>query len=90
MKNISEVHISLKNELKHWFIRQTRDIYTDFYLYYTPQTHEHDSGLIICKDKPANKDYKLVQKIGKQYSADTNFTLIVGSRILNTLPILDI
>ncbi len=89
MKNLQDLENTLKAELDQWFIRQCRDEYADFYLYYLPATAEHDGGLSICKDRPANPELRLAmaERINKGATIDQNFNRIRNS-VLRSLPVL--
>ena len=88
LRNRKDTETQLLLELKHWFNRQVRDMFADFYLYYMPTTTEHDGGIIICKDTPRNPDYKLArpERIDKSATVIQNFNHIR----LHTLPYLPI
>ena len=87
MKTLADIQTRLKIELNQWFIRQCRNVYEDYYLYYLPSTPEHDGGLIICKDTPHNPEYKLVQgRINKGLTVEQNFYAL--QQTIRRLPIL--
>ena len=90
MKDFHEIQKRLKAELDQWFIRQCRNVYDDYYLYYLATTAEHNGGIIICKEPPANNDYKLAdnQRINKGQTVEANFCWL--SDICRKLPILSI
>lgn len=90
MKNKQEIDTQLKNELIHWYPKQCRNAFEDYFLYYMSSTTEHNSGLIIMKDRPPNKDIKLAhgQALRKDLTIEQNFNLF--RPILNRLPVLDI
>ncbi len=89
MKNLQDLENTLKAELEQWFVRQCRDEYADFYLYYLPTTAEHDGGISICKNKPANPECRLAmaQRINKGATIDQNFKWIRHG-VLRSLPVL--
>ncbi len=89
MKNLKDLENVLKVELGQWFIRQCRNEYADFYLYYLPATAEHDRGLSICKDRPANPEVCLAmaERINKGATIDQNFNWIRHG-VLHSLPVL--
>lgn len=89
MKNRADLESTLKAELDQWFIRQSKDIYSDFYLYYLPTTAEHDGGILICKERPANLGYCLAmaEKINKSATVNQNFNWI-RNEIIGRLPVL--
>ncbi len=74
MKEFSDVKARLDLELKQWFNKQDSGI-ERYYLYFLRSTPEHDSGLIIAKDKPANTDFELAteQPIFWEKKIDQNF-----------------
>lgn len=87
MKDMNDIHAVIKAELGQWFTRQCRDPYSDFYLYYLPTTAEHNGGLLICKDKPANPDYILSERIRKDLTVEQNHRHL--AEICRRLPILE-
>jgi len=88
MKNLCEINARLKAELDQWYIRQCQNAWDDYYLYYLPTTAEHDGGIIICKDLPANPEYKLAsaQRIRKEATVEANFILLQD--VVRRLPVL--
>ena len=78
----------LKNELKQWAIKQGRNVYGAYYLYYIEATAEHDGGLLIAENVH-NPEYKLAsgQRIGPSGTVDQWFNEI-RLNILGSLPIL--
>ena len=88
MKNRKDTETQLLIELKHYYNRQVRDMFADFYLYYMPTTAEHDGAIMICKDAPRNPDYQLARpdRINKSATVQQNFNQIR----LHTLPHLPI
>jgi hypothetical protein len=91
MKNIADLETRLLDELNQWFPKQCRDQFADFYLYYLPTTTEHDGGILIASDDPANPEYQLAmnEKIHKGNTVEQNFNWI-RSGILRRLPVLSI
>lgn len=89
MKTFEDVLDRLRSELNYWYTKQISDLYADFYLYYLPSAPEHDSGLIICQDKPVNPDYELVcaEKIKKDLTVSQNFEYF--QKFLTNIPLLD-
>jgi hypothetical protein len=89
LKTYEDVLDRLRSELNHWYTKQISDLYADFYLYYLPSTNEHDSGLIICQNQPANPEYRLVcaERIKKELTVSQNFEYF--QRFLKSIPILD-
>jgi len=87
---INEIRPRLKAELDQWFIRQCRNTFDDYYLYYLESNAEHDGGFVIAKDPPPNKDYKLAwnQKIHKGATVEQNYNELIP--VINKLPILDV
>jgi len=90
MKNMADIETAFDLELKQWFPKQCANIYDDYYLYYLPTTAEHDGGIVICKDKPANTEFQLAspQRINK--AAEIYQIKNEWIPILKTLPILSI
>ena len=87
MKNMNDVNDILQAELNQWFIRQCRNEWDDYYLYYLPTTAEHDGGLSICKERPANPDMILSERVRKDCTVDQNFRRL--SAVCWRLPILE-
>ncbi len=88
MKNIADVHEVLKAELQQWFAKQIRDEFGDYYLYYLPTTPEYDGDLLIAKDRPANPDYLVAERVRKDLTIDQNHRYF--AEICRRLPILSI
>ena len=89
MKNLKDVQTRLKNELDQWYIKQTRDIYRDYYLYYLETKPGRNGGFVICTEDPPNKEYELAGgKINKSATVQQNFNLLAP--IVGRLPILSI
>ena len=93
MKTKQDTETMLMAELKQWAIKQAKNIYADFYLYYLASTPEHDGGLLICRSDtpPSNPDFQLAMatRISKAGSIEQNFNYI-RLNILGSLPILSI
>ena len=91
MKDYQELLASLRIELEQWFIKQCRNNFEDYYLYYIETTPEHDGGIIICAEQPANKEYKLAwnQTINKGATVEQNFNNLVNN-VMERLPVLSI
>jgi hypothetical protein len=87
MKNMNDVHNRIKAELDQWFPRQCRNDFEDYYLYYLPTTPEHDGGISICKDKPANPDLILSERIRKDLTIEQNHNRL--AEVCRKLPILE-
>ena len=89
MKDRADLETRLKAELEQWLEKQIRNEYADFYLYYLPTTAEHDGGILIARDRPANPEYKLAmsERINKGLSINQNFNRIRNSGLYN-LPVL--
>ena len=87
MKNMADVESMLMLELKHWFNRQSENIYSDYYFYYLPTTAEHDGGFTVCSQPPANPEFILVQgRINKGATVEQNFNHF--REVFRRLPIL--
>lgn len=89
MKTESDLQTRLLLELKHWFVRQCRNPEKDFYLYYTQTTAEHDGGIAIYENAPANTDCRLAwnERINKGSTIEQNFNKL--RQICRTLPVLE-
>ena len=87
METINDVKCRLQIELNIWFNKNTTEPH---YMYYLEQTAEHNSGLLILKKAPPNKDYKLVtaERIPIHLPLDTIFVRYMS--YLKKLPILSI
>ena len=88
MKTWEDVQNRLRAELEQWFIKQCRDNFEDYYLYYLPTTEAHDGGFMFLTDKPANPDYRMGwnRPVNKGKTIDQNFSTF--SNILKKLPIM--
>ena len=90
MKTWNDLANQFKMELDQWFIKQCRNNFESYFLYYLESTPEHDGGLIICADSrpPANKEYKLAcpENIRRDMTKEQNFNHFTG--ILRRLPVL--
>lgn len=89
MKTEADLRARLKAELSNWFQRQCQNPYDDFHLYYLPTTPEHDGGILICSETPANPEYQLAipEAIRKGCTVEQNFNWIT-QEILRRLPVL--
>jgi hypothetical protein len=94
MKTIAEAEAALKLELWHWCNKQAQNLYTAYYLYFLPlyflpSAPEHDGGLIIAADKPANPEFELAwpQRIDPSATVEQNFNRL-RLDCLRHLPIL--
>ena len=86
MKDMNDIHEVIRAELGQWFQKQIRNEYEDYYLYYLPTTAEHDGGLLICKEKPANPEMILSERIRKDLTVEQNHYRL--AEICRKLPIL--
>lgn len=86
MNTWQDVTNRARMEIEQWFPRQCREPFTDFYWFYMETTPEHDGGFIICKDAPANADYKIASKLGKHLTKDQNLYQFL--EVAGKLPIL--
>jgi len=88
MKNLADIQARLKIELDQWFIKQCRNNFEDYYLYYLESKPEHEGGIIIAADPPANSEYQLAGggPINKGATVEQNFNAL--QPIINRLPIL--
>jgi len=89
MKNMADIETRLRAELNQWFIKQIRNEYDDFYLYYLPTTAEHNGGFVITSEAPSNPEYQIIQgRINKGATIDQNMNHF--REIVKRLPILEI
>ncbi len=90
METLQDIQDRLKIELKLWLTRQVNNPYEDYYLYYIESTPEHDGGIIIAVDPPANKNYKMAGagRINKGATIEANFTILQDT--IRRLPVLSI
>ena len=89
MKSLQHAQTVLRCELDLWFRKQTIEPSAKFYLYYLPSTPEHNSGLLIAKNKPANSDYKLARTMHISGFKTIQQNINELSETLRVLPILD-
>ena len=91
MRNRADAETRLKMELEQWFIKQCKNSFEDYYLYYMEATAEHDGGLLIYQDQPPNTGYKLAcpERINKGATIEQNFNHL-RNQILGKLPILSV
>jgi hypothetical protein len=89
MKTMADLETRFRNELNQWFIRQSRDIYADFYLYYLPTTAEHDGHIAIFEEDPPNPEYVLACGMKINKGAEINQLMNQWRPILRTLPVLE-
>ncbi len=87
MKNMNDVHNIIKAKLNQWFPKQCNDLYSDYYLYYLPTTVEHNGGLLIAKERPANPEYCMVERVAKHLTIEENHRRI--AEMCQRLPILE-
>lgn len=87
MKNMADVENTLRHELNQWFSKQCRNEWFDYYLYYLPTTPEHNGGILIANEKPANPEYQIVRSIQKHLTIDQNHRIL--SEVLRKYPILE-
>jgi len=87
MKNWQEVSARLRLELEQWFIKQCRNEYADYYLYYRPTSPITDGGFLICSEKPEGYLLGWNQPIDKGATVDQNHRKL--SDVLRKLPIMN-
>ena len=87
MKDMNDVYTVVRNEVEQWFSRQCENIWDDYYLYYLPTTAEHNGGLLITKEAPANPSYQLVERVRKDSTKDQVRNRI--NELARKLPILE-
>ncbi len=90
MKNMQDINTRLWGELEQWYIKQCRNEYEEYHLYYLPTTAEHDGGISICSEPPPNPEMKLADphKINGYHTIDQNFTRLQS--VCRRLPILEL
>ena len=89
MKDWTDLLARTVLEIRHWFPRQCRDLYTRHHLYFSPHTAEHDGGILISAGRPANPDYQLAtaQPIPRNMTEEQVLRHL--EPILRRLPVLD-
>ena len=89
MRTIDEARRWLRFELDHWQPIQAAEPLERFYLFYKPQTPEHDSGLFIARNHPG-QDYAYVtpEHLPRNASIDQIYSQL--EPLLHRLPILSI
>ncbi len=87
MKNMDDVHAVIGAELDQWFPRQCRNELEDYYWYYMATTAEHNGGLSICKNPPANPECILVERVRKDRTIEQNHNRMAA--LARRLPILE-
>lgn len=90
MRNRSDIETALRNELNQWFPKQCKNIYNDYYLYYSETTKDKPGNLLINTELPSNNGYFLAvgEKINKGATIEDNFNHL--RRFIGILPILEI
>ena len=86
-KTEQDILAALRNELNQWFIKQSKEPWDDYYLYYLPSAPNHDGGVLICKDTPVNSEYQLSVRIRKDMTIDQNM-MWLQNHIVGSLPVL--
>ena len=87
MKNMADVEKVLREELNKWFVRQVRNEFEDFYLYYAPTSHGQPGEIRIESNMPLDSGFNLVVgRINKGATIDQNFKYL--QEICRSLPIL--
>ena len=88
MKTWEELLTVLRNELDQWFIKQCRNPFGDWYLYYQETTPEHDGGILFLQEAPPNKDWKLAWpiRVNKGATVDQNHRYFAD--VCRRLPVL--
>ena len=88
LKTWQDVVQRARFELGQWFIRQTRNPDTKYYLYYLGSDRNHEGGILFCSKPPANPDYKKADfgHIRRDLTVEQNFCRLVDT--LRRLPIL--
>jgi len=89
MKNWDAIAEAAELEIKHWFPKQCQNQNEDYYWYYEESTAEHNGGFLICKEQPANPEYKLAtpERLGKGITKEQNLRRFLN--VARFLPILE-
>jgi hypothetical protein len=89
MNTWADVQSRLKAELEQWFIKQCRNNFKEYYLYYHPTTPKRDGGFMFAEDKPG-ENYLLGWNTpaNKGATVDQNFNMFTD--VLRRLPIMSI
>ncbi len=90
MKNMKDINCRFKAELDQWYIKQTKNIYDRYYLWYLPSNFGHDGGLFISREHPANSEYKLATSEAIRGDLTIEQNMNHFNKILQRLPILTI
>ena len=59
MKNSREIEDAFDLCLLEWYQKSMREPYAQYYLYFQKSTAEHDGGLLILQNAPANSNWEL-------------------------------
>ena len=86
---LSEYKSNLDTICKEWSVKQLKNKYSDYHLYYIESKPEHDGGLLIAATKPANNNYKVAlnNRINKSYTAERLYNSLLP--IVSRLPIIE-
>ena len=76
MKTVADIKAALNLALIDWFRMQCENPLDDYYMYYLPATTEHDSGLVVCRQQPHNREFLLAwpERLNKGKTVDEVFT----------------
>jgi len=90
MKSGADAQSLLKKRLEQWFVDQSKNPFTRFYLYYKPSSTDEAGDIQINPNKPGS-DFNLgmTVAISSGSTIDQNFNYIVNTGILGQMPILN-
>lgn len=86
--NYQELLSTARAELNQWYVAQVRNPFDVYHLYYLPTTAEHDGGIIIAKDAPANPEYIKSVEISGFITIDQHM-IRLEHNVLPKLPVLN-
>ena len=72
MTNLHDISVRAMAEIEQWFPRQCELPSIDFYFWYLPATPEHDGGLLIARERPANLDYRRSMRLRRDMTIAQN------------------
>ena len=88
MKSLADIETALRLELQQWAIKQARNVYSAYYLYYIKATAEHDGGLFIAENVQS-PEYQLAsaQRVRPDATIEQNFNWY-RLNVIRWLPVL--
>lgn len=89
MKNMADLESRLALELKASFRHRCELPGIDFFLWYLPTTANHDGGLLIAAEQPANSEYQLADDKPLQGS-NQQIANYLRNAVLPRLPVLSL